>query len=203
VIPGSAAPGAVPAEPNGLAEPPDPAAARAPAAPWAEPGLVERRWAEPPPEGLPVLDVESVTDRPGRTACELEPAEPLPLEVGEAPEPDAFVLEPPPRGAVPDPPLPEPPSPDPPDVGGKGTEGTLTAGVDAGPTLTEGTFTGGVDDGAGTLGPTGRSMFAGTAVSVGADASTQTSPASVNSVASVALRKTPAVVIREYPRREL
>ena len=84
---------------------------------------------------------------------------------------------------------------------GTGTEGTLTSGVETGPTLTEGTFTGGVDDGVGTLGPPGTSTLAGMAVSVGTAASRQTSAASANTVASVALRKTPAVVIREYPRR--
>jgi hypothetical protein len=97
------------------------------------------------------------------------------------------------------PPDPLPPDPPLPDADGTGTEGTLVSGVETGPAVTEGTVTSGVDDGAGTLVPPGRSTFAGMAVSVGIVASTQTSPASVNSVASVALRKTPAVVIREYP----
>jgi hypothetical protein len=99
----------------------------------------------------------------------------------------------------------DPPSPEPPpvDVDGTGTEGTFTTGVEAGPTFTEGTVTGGVDDGVGTLAPPGTSTLAGVAVRVGTDASRQTSAASTNTVASVALRKTPAVVIRRYPRAEL
>jgi hypothetical protein len=149
---------------------------------------------------LIVLDVESAPGRRGRAACEPELVEALPLEAEAGPDPEA--LEPPPRGVVSGAPPPDPPpDPLPPDVGGTGTEGTLTAGVETGPAFTEGTVASGVDDGVGTLVPPGRSTFAGMAVRVGVAASTQTSPASVNSAASVALRKTPAVVIREYPRR--
>jgi hypothetical protein len=189
-----------------LAEPPDPAAARAPLprvpAPRVEPALVERGRADPPPEDLIVLDVEPPAGRRGRAACEPELLDALPVEADEVPDPEA--PEPPPRGVVSGGPPPDPPPPDPPlgDVGGTGTEGTLAAGVETGPAVTEGTLTSGVDDGAGTLVPPGRSTFAGMAVSVGVAASTQTIPASVKSVASVALRKTPAVVIREYPDAE-
>jgi hypothetical protein len=152
---------------------------------------------------LLVLDLESAPGRAGRAACEPELLEELPVEADAVPDPEA--PEPPPRGVVSGAPPPDPLSPDPPppdvDGDGTGTEGTLAAGVETGPAFTEGTVTSGVEAGAGALVPPGRSTFAGMAVSVGVAASTQTSPASVNSVASVALRKTPAVVIREYPRR--
>ncbi|HEV7460895.1 MAG TPA: hypothetical protein VGN78_10190 [Solirubrobacteraceae bacterium] len=201
-----------PADAKGLAEPPDPGAPGAPVprvpaprfGPATGPPPVERRCTAPSPEELVVGAVEPV---PGRAAWEPEPVEPLAPAVDELPDP-----EPPPRGALSDAPPPEPlpdpppaeppPSPDPP-VEGTGTEGTLTGGVDTGPTLTAGTFTGGVDDGVGTLGPTGRSTFAGMAVSVGTAASAHTSPTSAKTVASAALRKTPAVVIPEYPQCEL
>jgi hypothetical protein len=184
-----------------LAEPPD-AAARAPLprlpARRLAPDLVERGCAEPPPEDLIVLDVESAPGRRGRDACDPELLEALPVEAVAVPDPEA--PEPPPRGVVSGAPPPDPLSPDPPlpdvDGTGAGTEGTLASGVETGPAFTEGTVTSGVDDGAGTLVPPGRSTFAGMAVSVGVAASTHTIPASVNSVASVALRKTPAVVIR-------
>jgi hypothetical protein len=151
-----------------------------------------------------ILLVRSVPGRrAGGAVCEL-PLE-LEPEADEVPDAGPPEVEPPPRGVPSGPPEEDPPPPEPPpvDVDGTGTEGTFTSGVEAGPTFTDGTFTGGVDDGVGTLGPPGTSTFAGMAVSVGTDASRQTSAVSANTVASVALRKTPAVVIRVYPRAEL
>ena len=139
-----------------------------------EPEPVE---ALPPPEDVP----EPVEADP----VDVEPLEPL-----TRPEPTAAQVVAAPAAAVTGL-LPPPPSPPPP-VEGTGTDGTLTSGVETGPTVTEGTFTSGVDDGVGTLVPPGRSIAAGAAVMVGAAASRQTSDTSVTTVASVALRKTPA-----------
>jgi hypothetical protein len=146
---------------------------------------------------LIVPDVESAPGRGriGWIAREPEPIEALPPPEG-APEPleaadPVEPSEPPPSGSPP-PPLP---------VDGTGTVGALTGGVWTGPTFTGGTFTSGVDDGVGTLVPPGRSSAAGTAVMVGAAASRLTSAASVTTAASVALRKTPAIFIPEYPAR--
>jgi hypothetical protein len=151
-----------------------------------------------------VVDVESAAGRrvpAGCEACEpeLEALELPAAEADEVPDP-----EPSPRAVVSEPVVPDPVSPEPPlpDVEGSGSDGTLTSGVETEPTLTEGTVADGVEEGVGTLVPPGRSRAAGMAVSVGVAASRQTSAASANTVASVALRKTPAVVIRECPRRE-
>src|SRR5258706_8198843 len=204
---GTVEPAAPPVAAKGSEEPAAVAPPRAPAPRDEPPGcvLVARRCVEPPLEDLVEPAVESAPPprRPGWEACEPEPADaPLAPEVEPPEPPEPVAAEPPPRGSEPPEPVVPPLDPPPPEDG-SGTEGTLTAGVETGPTFTEGTVTSGVDEGVGTLVPPGRSSAAGTAVVVGAAASTLISAASVTTAASVALRKTPAIFIPEYPRTEL